>query len=164
MSTTESRDAARALFDALVGGALASMKVASAKLSGVTAEGPALQSAIGAALPADAPAIVGRFLMGLAATQKLDQLPAVIQAFERYTQVDGATRLDAQVTSAVELNDEQRNRVIADLRSRYGDQVQVAFDVDESLIGGLVVRVGDQVLDNSLRTRLSAVQRNMTSS
>ena len=85
-------------------------------------------------------------------------------AFERYTQVDGPARLDAQVTSAVELNDEQRKRIAADLRSRYGEQVQVAFNVDDSLIGGLVVRIGDQVLDNSLRTRLSAVQRNMASS
>ena len=164
MSTTESRDAARALFDALVGGALSSMKVASAKLSGVSGEGPELQSAILAALPSDAPATVGRFLLGLASAQKLDQLPAVIQAFERYTQVDGPARLDAQVISAVELNDEQRKRIAADLRSRYGEQVQVAFNVDDSLIGGLVVRIGDQVLDNSLRTRLSAVQRNMASS
>jgi F-type H+-transporting ATPase subunit delta len=42
--------------------------------------------------------------------------------------------------------------------------VQVRFHVDESLLGGLVIRVGDQVLDNSLRTRLSAIQRNMLNS
>lgn len=164
MSTTESRDAARALFDALIGGALSSMKVASAKLSGAHAEGPELQSQIAAALPPDSAPMVGRFLMGLAAAQKLDQLPAIVKAFERYTQVDGAALLDAQVTSAVELNDEQRQRIATDLRSRYGEQVRIEFDVDQSLIGGLIVRVGDQVLDNSLRTRLSVVQRNMTAS
>jgi F-type H+-transporting ATPase subunit delta len=37
----------------------------------------------------------------------------------------------------------------------------VRFRVDPSLIGGLIIRIGDQVLDNSLRTRLSAIQRNM---
>ena len=41
-------------------------------------------------------------------------------------------------------------------RSRYGADLKVSFGVDQSLIGGLIIRVGDQVLDNSLRTRLTA--------
>ena len=44
---------------------------------------------------------------------------------------------------------------------RYGDRLELRFQVDPTLIGGLIIRVGDQVLDNSLRTRLSSIQRNM---
>jgi F-type H+-transporting ATPase subunit delta len=48
------------------------------------------------------------------------------------------------------------------LQQRYPQaELDVKFSVDESLIGGLVIRVGDQVLDNSLRSRLGAIQRNM---
>jgi len=50
------------------------------------------------------------------------------------------------------------------LRGKYGEGLTVHFDVDASLIGGLIVRVGDQVLDNSLRTRLSAVKNSMLTS
>jgi F-type H+-transporting ATPase subunit delta len=72
--------------------------------------------------------------------------------------------LDANVTSAVVLGDADQAAIVADLRGKYGESLVVHFDIDESLIGGLIVRVGDQVLDNSLRTRLSAVQRSMLTS
>jgi F-type H+-transporting ATPase subunit delta len=62
------------------------------------------------------------------------------------------------------LSDDEQATTIADLRGEYGQGLVVHFTVDESLIGGLIVRVGDQVLDNSLRTRLSAVQRSMLTS
>ena len=66
-----------------------------------------------------------------------------------------------EVTSAVALDGAQQARILADLTQRYGDRIVVRFSVDESLIGGLIVRMGDRVLDNSLRTRLAALQRNM---
>jgi F-type H+-transporting ATPase subunit delta len=72
--------------------------------------------------------------------------------------------LEATITSAVALSDAEQATTIADLRGKYGQGLEVQFAVDESLIGGLIVRVGDQVLDNSLRTRLSAVQRSMLTS
>ena len=62
------------------------------------------------------------------------------------------------------LTEAQQATITGDLRSRYGADLKVSFGVDQSLIGGLIIRVGDQVLDNSLRTRLSAVQRNMLAS
>jgi F-type H+-transporting ATPase subunit delta len=68
------------------------------------------------------------------------------------------------VTSAVELNDEQRERIGNELNQRYQAELDMHFDVDESLIGGLIIRVGDQVLDNSLRTRLGMLQRSMLTS
>ena len=61
----------------------------------------------------------------------------------------------------MELNEAQRQRITDDLNKRYGQSIKLDFTVDSSLIGGLIIRVGDQVLDNSLRTRLSLVQRNM---
>ncbi len=161
MSSSDAREAARALYDALVGGALQTLKAAAPQLQAISGEGPDLQARVLATLPPDAPPIVGRFVVGLAGSGMLSQLPAVVREFERYAQASGATRLTGEVVSAEELTDAQRSRITAELRGRDGAQLQLSFKVDETLIGGLIIRVGDQVLDNSLRTRLGAIQRNM---
>jgi F-type H+-transporting ATPase subunit delta len=161
VSTSEAQVAARALYDSLVGGALQALHAAAGKLEG--ASGPDLEARISAALPAEAPREVRNFLLGLAREGALDRLPAIIRAFERYSQGE-ARRLDGEVISAVPLDDGQRAKIAGELRERYGDNLELRFSVDPSLIGGLIIRVGDRVLDNSLRTRLSAIQRNMLAS
>jgi F-type H+-transporting ATPase subunit delta len=161
VSTSEARDAARALYDALVGGALQSLRAAAPQLAGLSGDGPELQARIIAALPPDASPLVGRFLVGLAGAGALGQLPAVLREFEHYVEAGGAAQLLGEITSAAELSAEQRERITNDLRGRYGQNLQLNFTTDESLIGGLIIRIGDQVLDNSLRTRLGAIQRNM---
>jgi len=162
VSTSEAQVFARALYDALVGGALQSLKTTAAKLADVQGDGAALEQ-LNAALPADAPREVRNFLLAMAREGVLDRLPTVVQAFEQYGKSD--TRpVSGEVVSAIELSEAQRATVTSDLRGRYGDRLDLRFSVDPSLIGGLIIRIGDQVLDNSLRARLSAIQRNMLAS
>lgn len=163
MSTPEAQVFARALYDALVGGALQSLKGAAAKLADAQGDPAALEQALGAALPAEAPREVRNFLQVLAREGALDRLPSVVQAFEQYGASDRRP-LSGEVVSAVELSSAQRDQIVSDLRGRYGERLDLRFGVDSSLIGGLIIRVGDQVLDNSLRARLSAIQRNMLAS
>lgn len=163
MSTSEAQVFARALYDALVGGALQSLKTASAKLAGAQGDNAALEQRLAAALPADAPREVRNILLALAREDKLDLLPTVAQSFEQYSQ-SSARPLTGEVISAIELDDQQRAKITNDLRARYGERLELRFSTDPSLIGGLIIRIGDQVLDNSLRARLSAVQRNMLAS
>jgi len=106
---------------------------------------------------------VRNILLTLAREDKLDLLPTVAQSFEQYSQ-SSARPLTGEVISAIELDDQQRAKITNDLRARYGDRLELRFSADPSLIGGLIIRIGDQVLDNSLRARLSAVQRNMLAS
>lgn len=160
-TTVDTRAVAGALYDSLVGKALEQLRAAAPRLS--NSSGDAAQQ-IDAALPADALPQVRNFLLGLAREGLLEQLPAVVEAFAAYAAGSSAQSLDSLVTSAVELSEAQRTSITKDLRQRYGVDMVVSFNVDPSLIGGLIIRVGDQVLDNSLRTRLSAVQRNMLSS
>jgi F-type H+-transporting ATPase subunit delta len=112
---------------------------------------------------ADAPREVRNVVATLANNGQLNTLPAAAAAFEKATQRANHA-LEAHITSAEALSDAKQNDVIADLRGKYGEGLTVHFDVDASLIGGLIVRVGDQVLDNSLRTRLSAVKNSMLTS
>jgi F-type H+-transporting ATPase subunit delta len=159
-TTVDARSIAGALYDALVGKALEQLRAAAPRLAGT---GDAAQR-IDAALPADALPQVRNFLLGLAKEGLLDQVPDVVTAFASYADNSVARPLDAAVTSAVELSAAQRSTIESDLAARYGSGVTMSYDVDPSLIGGLIIRVGDQVLDNSLRTRLSVLQRNMLTS
>jgi F-type H+-transporting ATPase subunit delta len=67
----------------------------------------------------------------------------------------------ATVTTAVPLADEERTAVAAKLSSLTGKQVDVTPIVDESIIGGVVARIGDQLIDGSTRTRLLALKRRL---
>ena len=67
----------------------------------------------------------------------------------------------AQVTSAVPLTESEKQQLAAALSARMGRTVTLECTVDESLLGGMVVRVDGKVLDGSLRSRLHAVKEVM---
>ena len=61
----------------------------------------------------------------------------------------------AKVTSAVELSDAQKSQVEKRLLETTGYvKFEISYDVDKDLIGGMVIRIGDRVVDSSIRTRL----------
>ncbi len=68
-----------------------------------------------------------------------------------------AAGMMAWVRSAVPLTEEQRGLLKRRLRERFGEEFILRVEVDPSLIGGLVVRVKDQVLDSSVAGRLNAL-------
>ncbi|MEW2414062.1 F0F1 ATP synthase subunit delta [Streptomyces sp. NPDC046866] len=70
-------------------------------------------------------------------------------------------RMVATVTSAVPLSDAQRNRLGAVLAKLYGREMHLNLDVDPAVLGGIVVRVGDEVIDGSIAERLSEASRRM---
>ena len=67
----------------------------------------------------------------------------------------------AQVTSAVPLTESEKQQLAEKLSARFGRTVTLECAVDESLLGGMVVRVDGKVLDGSLRGRLHAVKEVM---
>ncbi|WOI55076.1 F0F1 ATP synthase subunit delta [Palleronia sp. LCG004] len=67
----------------------------------------------------------------------------------------------ADVTAAAELSDEQRAKLAETLKASVGRDVNINLSVDESLIGGLVVKVGSKMIDTSIRSKLAALQHNM---
>ena len=64
----------------------------------------------------------------------------------------------AVVRTAVPLEDSARETIAASLARASGKQVQLETEVDESLIGGMVIRIGDSLVDGSTRTRLRALR------
>lgn len=67
----------------------------------------------------------------------------------------------AEVVSALPLTPEEQETVKRDILSRMGNQATVAFRVDPSILGGLVVRVGDKVLDGSMAGRLETMRQGL---
>ncbi|AFM18500.1 ATP synthase, F0 subunit b/ATP synthase, F1 delta subunit [Mycolicibacterium chubuense NBB4] len=64
----------------------------------------------------------------------------------------------AEVTAATELSDEQRTRLTQVLSRIYGTEVSVQLNVDPDLLGGLLITVGDEVIDGSISSRLAAAR------
>ena len=71
-------------------------------------------------------------------------------------------RLDIlHVTSAHPLDDDQIEALKAQLKKRVGSDVSVSTAVDPSILGGLVVKIGSQMIDNSIKTRLNTLSQAM---
>lgn len=67
----------------------------------------------------------------------------------------------AEITSALPLTLDEQETVKRDVLARIGSQVTVAFRVDTSILGGLVVRVGDKVIDGSVAGQLEGLRRSL---
>jgi F-type H+-transporting ATPase subunit b len=67
----------------------------------------------------------------------------------------------AEITSALPLTPEEQEAVKKDILSKVGTQATVSFRVDPSILGGLVVRVGDKVLDGSVAGQLESLRQNL---
>ena len=71
-------------------------------------------------------------------------------------------RAVAEVRSAIPLDDATVDRLARSLAARIGNQVEVRVVIDESILGGLVTRVGDTVIDGSVRKRLEQLREAVT--
>jgi len=101
-----------------------------------------------------------KFLGVLADNRRLAQLPAIIRAF-RQLAASFRGETSAEVISAHALSDDQVAALKQSLRQRIGREVSVDLSVDPSLLGGLVVRIGSQMIDSSIKTRLNTLAHAM---
>jgi F-type H+-transporting ATPase subunit b len=74
---------------------------------------------------------------------------------------EGLGGSSAEITSALPLTAEEQDSVKKDVLSKIGTQATVTFRVDPSILGGLVVRVGDKVLDGSVAGQLESLRQSL---
>ena len=104
--------------------------------------------------------ITTRFLGVLALNRRLSKLSDIIRAFGLLAAAHrGET--SAEVISARPLDDDQVAAIRSNLKSRLGRDVTVDLSVDPAILGGLVVKVGSQMIDGSIRTKLDTLAQAM---
>jgi F-type H+-transporting ATPase subunit delta len=87
----------------------------------------------------------------------LDEITAEVRAIAD----ERAGRVRAKVTSATKLTEAQQKRLASALEQRFGREVVVEVSVEPTLLGGVVVQVGDLTLDSSLRRQLSLLRERL---
>jgi F-type H+-transporting ATPase subunit delta len=88
-------------------------------------------------------------------------IDAMVQRFGELVRRDRGISL-AEVRTALPLDDEERSAIAERLRALTGDRIEMNEVVDESLIGGVSVRIGDQLYDASVRSRLERLRARLT--
>jgi F-type H+-transporting ATPase subunit delta len=96
----------------------------------------------------------------MAVNRRLFVLPAFVAQLKAMIAEDRG-EVVAEVTSARALSDEQAQSLISTLKSSVGREIRLDARVDESLIGGLVVKVGSKMIDTSIRAKLASLQNIM---
>lgn len=93
-------------------------------------------------------------LLGLLAKNgRLSILPEVAGLFEQLKNKEENTE-NVEITSAVALTEEQLETFKAKLTKRFGKEVHIETQVDESILGGAIIRAGSEVIDGSVKTKL----------
>jgi F-type H+-transporting ATPase subunit delta len=100
---------------------------------------------------------VGNFVKVIARNGRLFALQAIVDAFKALA-AGHRGEVAADVTSAAPLTAAQVKALADTLKAKIGKSVALTQHVDPSLIGGLVVKVGSQMIDSSLKTKLTAMK------
>ncbi len=98
------------------------------------------------------------FLKVVITNGRLALMPEIAVQYEAYRR-DAEQRIKVEVISARPMGDEESDELAERLKARFGRDVDMHVEVDESLIGGAVIRAGDKVIDGSVRGRLEQLGR-----
>ncbi|HEV3171743.1 MAG TPA: F0F1 ATP synthase subunit delta [Actinocrinis sp.] len=90
---------------------------------------------------------------------------SVVAGVEELSRIAAARRerVTALVTAAIPLTEAQRSRLTGILSRSYGREVRLNVELDQELIGGMVIRVGDDIIDGSIAGRLAEAARRVSS-
>jgi len=104
--------------------------------------------------------LLRNFLLLLADKGRAAQLEEIAREFERLVAEDEGV-LRAELTTAVELSDEEARKLLRQVEQASGRKVEASREVDPELIGGIVLQVGSHRLDASVRGRLERLHREL---
>jgi F-type H+-transporting ATPase subunit delta len=96
------------------------------------------------------------FVHLLAENKRFNSLPEIARLFEEI-KAEQEGILEARITTAFPLSNEQMAGLMAKLEAKFGQKIEASQEVDAELIGGVVIQVGDEVMDASVRGRLQSM-------
>lgn len=101
------------------------------------------------------------FVKLLAENDRISLLPEIAVLYHHY-QAEAESTIDAELISALDVDDQQIEAIKTSLTKRLGKKVSITTSIDPSLIGGAVIRAGDMVIDGSVRGRLEKLSNTLT--
>jgi F-type H+-transporting ATPase subunit delta len=102
------------------------------------------------------------FIFLLAENSRLELLPVISELFE-LLKAEQEKTIEVTVTTAYDLVSDESDKLAQSLKTRLGREIQISSEVDKSLIGGLVIRAGDMVIDGSVRGKLAKLGESLNS-
>jgi F-type H+-transporting ATPase subunit delta len=93
----------------------------------------------------------------LISNDRIGQVSEVAQAYRRLLQQQLGIR-PAEIVTARELDSKEREALVAEIAKLAGSKIEASFTLDESILGGTVVRIGSTVYDGSVRDRLERLR------
>ncbi len=107
---------------------------------------------------ADIPEKFSHFVQVLSANKRFSLLPEIASLFIDEVNKSNDTVV-AEIISARPLSDASKDTLVQRLTQRYGKKVEASIEIDKSLIGGAVIKVGDTVIDGSVKGRLEQLTK-----
>ena len=105
--------------------------------------------------------LVRNFVLLVTEKGRADELADIVEEFEALVAADEGI-LDVELTTAVELSDEEAQRILEQIERVSGRKVRATRSVDPSLIGGFVLQAGSHRVDASVRGRVERLRRQLT--
>jgi F-type H+-transporting ATPase subunit delta len=96
----------------------------------------------------------------LAENRRLGLIPEIAVVYEDF-RAEAESTIDAEMVSAKPVSDEARNKIAQALKIRLGREVKLNCVIDESLLGGAIIRAGDMVIDGSAHGKLNRLASTM---
>ena len=88
------------------------------------------------------------------------RIPNLLTTILQFKKINSEKRGDitADITSANELSDEEKNNITNQLKNSLGQKLSLNFDVDKAIIGGLIVKVGSKMIDTSIANKINKLR------
>jgi F-type H+-transporting ATPase subunit delta len=114
------------------------------------------QKELDSIIPKDSNQSVRNFLYTMLREGDIGLLGEVIAELERMMRGGPQVQV-ARVTTAIALSDQEKEAFHQRLAAKYGENLELDFNVDPAIVGGAIVQIGDKVIDGSVATRLEAM-------
>ncbi|MCU7938523.1 MAG: F0F1 ATP synthase subunit delta [gamma proteobacterium symbiont of Bathyaustriella thionipta] len=102
------------------------------------------------------------FLKVTAENGRLEVLPFIADSFEAMRAEEEGS-IEAQVISAYAVNATQKKSIAAALKKKLGREVTITTQTDKTLLGGVIIRAGDMVIDGSVKSQLEKITHSLLS-
>jgi F-type H+-transporting ATPase subunit delta len=93
------------------------------------------------------------FFALLALRRRLNRLPEIVELFHAYC-IEHEKTAQVQIISASPLSEAEKQRLIQALKGRLKREITLECQIDDTLLGGLIIKTGDWVMDDSIRSKL----------